>query len=68
MLTGTFICEITDKNKIAVPSEIANRLNLKDGEKVEVQIKRIKTRRLDIKISKNPLNKLLELSGERSAK
>ncbi len=64
MLTGTFITEIEEDLKhIEIPPEIARNLRLQKGDKVEVMIKRIKSRRLDIKISKNPLYKLFELSG-----
>ncbi len=64
MLTGTFIAEIgDDKNHLKIPPEVVQSLNLQKGDKVEVMIKRIKSRRFDIKISKNPLYKILDLSG-----
>jgi len=61
MLSGTFICEVDDDNKIELPSEIINKLQLKQGDKVEVLVKRIRSKRFDIKISKNPLLKLLTI-------
>jgi antitoxin component of MazEF toxin-antitoxin module len=64
MLSGTFVGEITNKKNIEIPSEMLKRLQLSEGDKVEVMVKRIRSRRLDIKISKNPLLKLLSLSED----
>jgi len=63
MLSGTFIAEIGKNNTIEIPSDMAKRLQLQDGEKVEVLVKRIRSKRLNIKISQNPLVKLFDLSG-----
>ncbi|MBD3225682.1 MAG: hypothetical protein GF313_13215 [Caldithrix sp.] len=68
MLSGTFVAEIKDNNTIQLPSEVVKQLQLSDGEKVEVLIKRIKSRRLDIRISKNPLFKLLEVTEDDTIK
>ena len=67
MLSGTFICELGDKNSIEIPSEMIKKLQLQEGDKVEVLVKRIRSKRFDIKISKNPLLKLLTL-GEANQK
>jgi len=64
MISGTFIIEIKKKRQIEIPPEIADHLHLQEGDKLEVMIKKIRSRRLDIKISKNPLVKLLEMSEE----
>ena len=61
MVSGTFITEVDTQNQIVIPPEVAKRLQLREGDKVEVLLKKIRTRKLDIKISKNPLNKLLTL-------
>ncbi|MEJ2054769.1 MAG: hypothetical protein P8X42_12685 [Calditrichaceae bacterium] len=61
MLSGTFVCEIGENNKIEIPSEMINRLQIKEGDKVEVLVKRIRSKRFDIRISKNPLLKLLTI-------
>ncbi|HGY56679.1 MAG TPA: hypothetical protein ENK44_13305 [Caldithrix abyssi] len=61
MLSGTFICQLDKKNQIEIPGEVIARLRLNEGDKVEVMVKKIRSRRLDIKISKNPLLKLLDL-------
>lgn len=59
MALGTFITECGPQNQIKLPSEVVNRLHLVEGDKVEILVKKIKSRKLDIKISKNPLAKLL---------
>lgn len=61
MLSVTFVSELGEKNKIEIPSEMMKRLQLNEGDKIEVLIKRIRSKRLDIKISKNPLLKLLNI-------
>jgi len=62
MISGTFISELNDQAQINIPLEMAARLQLKKGDKVEVLVKKIRSKRLDINISKNPLVKLLNLS------
>ena len=62
MKTGTFITEIDNEGKINIPSEIKDRLQLAEGDKVEILLKKIRSKRLDVSISKNPLNKILKLS------
>ena len=64
MPTGTFISEINHNKQLRIPSEIIDRLHLTEGDKVEVMLKKIRSRRLDIKISKNPLLKLLDINSE----
>ncbi len=62
MKTGTFITEIDSNGKFDVPAEIKDRLQLAEGDKVEIMLKKIRSKRLDVNISKNPLNKILKLS------
>ncbi len=64
MLSGSFVAQLKDKNLIEIPSEIVSRLDLKEGDKIEVSVKRIRVGRLEIRISKNPLTKLLDLAEE----
>ena len=66
MYTGTFSTKLVSKNQIDIPSDVRNRLNLEEGDKVEITIKRIRSRRLEINISKNPLIKLLHFPEEES--
>ncbi len=61
MVSGTFISEVDEQNQIIIPPEVAKRLQLREGDKIEVLVKKIRSRKLDIKISKNPLTKLLKL-------
>jgi bifunctional DNA-binding transcriptional regulator/antitoxin component of YhaV-PrlF toxin-antitoxin module len=62
MRTGTFISQVESDGKIIVPLEIRDRLDLIEGEKVEILLKKIRTKRFEVSISKNPLYKLLVLS------
>jgi len=61
MVNATFFSELKSKKNLDIPSEVANSLSLEEGDRVEVFIKKIRSRRRDIKISRNPLNKMLEL-------
>ena len=61
MVNATFFTELKSKKSLDVPSEVANSLSLEEGDRVEVFIKKIRSKRRDIKISRNPLTKLLEL-------
>ena len=62
MRTGTFISQIESDGKLSIPLEIRNRLDLIEGEKVEILLKKIRTKRFDVNISKNPLYKVLALT------
>jgi len=61
MVNATFFTELKSKKNLDIPSEVANSLSLEEGDRVEVFIKKIRSKRRDIKISRNPLTKLLEL-------
>jgi len=65
MLSGTFIAEVQEKNRIEIPAEILNKLDLQEGDRVEVSLKRIRPGKIGIRIAKNPLSKLIDLAGER---
>jgi AbrB family looped-hinge helix DNA binding protein len=62
MRTGTFISQVESDGKITIPLEIRDRLDLIEGGKVEILLKKIRTKRFEVSISKNPLYKLLVLS------
>lgn len=64
MLSTTFVGEITANKSIEIPPQMLSKLGLKEGDKVEVLIKRIRSRRLDIRISRNPLLKLLTITAD----
>lgn len=65
MKTGSFITEIDPNKKISIPPEISDRINLQVGDKVEIMLKKIRSRKLDLNIGKNPLYKILTLSESR---
>ncbi len=60
MISGKFIAEVNKKKQIQLPPEIVTQLKINNGDKIEVQVKRIRSRRLELKISTNPLVKLIE--------
>ena len=68
MFAGSIIAQLKEKNSIEIPSEIVAKLDLKEGDKVEVSVKRIRVGRLGIHISKNPLTRLLDLAEEAKKK
>ena len=61
MVNATFFTKLISRKNLDIPSEVANSLQLEEGDKIEVYLKKIRSKRLDIKISRNPLNKILDL-------
>lgn len=61
MINGLFVTKLKSKTLIDIPNEIVNGLVLEEGDSIEVSIKKIRTKRIDIKISRNPLVKILDL-------
>jgi len=66
MKTGTFIAASDAEGRVQIPKEVCERLDLTEGDKLEVLVKKIRSRRTELKISRNPLTKLLDLSESRS--
>ena len=62
MKTGTFIAEVDSEGKLTIPLEIRDRLKLAEGDKIEIILKKIRSKRFEVMIHKNPLSKILELS------
>lgn len=60
----TFMSEVKPDGIIDIPVEIREKLDLRAGDKLEVTLKKVKSRRLDILISQNPLHKLLTFAKE----
>jgi len=65
MKTGTFIAEIESDGKFKIPDEIRDRLDLAEGDKIEIMLKKIRSKKFEVTIHKNPLIKLLDLSEAR---
>jgi bifunctional DNA-binding transcriptional regulator/antitoxin component of YhaV-PrlF toxin-antitoxin module len=62
MKTGTFIAEMDEQGKVSVPPEIKDRLQLAEGDKVEIMLKKIRSRKTEVNVGKNPLYKILKLT------
>ncbi len=45
MKTGLFIAEIEAKSTLRIPQEISERINLAEGDKVEILLKKIRSRK-----------------------
>jgi bifunctional DNA-binding transcriptional regulator/antitoxin component of YhaV-PrlF toxin-antitoxin module len=60
----TFNTEIKEKNCIQIPVEVQERLGLAPGMMVQVSIKKIRAKRIDLLIKENPLYRLIHLAEE----
>jgi AbrB family looped-hinge helix DNA binding protein len=60
----TFVSELKSDNSINIPAEVRDKLDLRTGDKIEISLKKIKSKRLEIVISENPLYKLLKMAEE----
>ena len=67
MKTGTFIAEIDNDGKILIPKEVRDRLRLAEGDKIEILLKKIRSKRFEVTIQKNPLLRLLNLAEVKEA-
>jgi len=65
--TGTFIAASDAEGRVSIPKEVRDRLNLVEGDKLEVLVKKIRSRRVELIIDRNPLTRLLDLSESRSS-
>lgn len=59
MKYATFVSEVESGNKILIPREVAEKLRIHEGDRVEISVKRFKSSRLDLILSENPLFRLL---------
>ena len=66
MKTGAFITEVEGDGKLSIPEEIIDRLKLADGDKIEIMLKKIRSKKFELTIHKNPLIKILDLSEARA--
>jgi AbrB family looped-hinge helix DNA binding protein len=60
----TFMTEVKADNIINLPIEVREKMDLHSGDKIEITIRKIKSRRLEILISENPLYKLINFTEE----
>jgi len=58
----TFMTEVREDHTIEIPVEIRDKLDVQIGDKLEITLKKVKSRRLEILISENPLYKLIKFS------
>lgn len=58
----TFMTEVREDNTIEIPVEVREKLDVQAGDKLEITLKKVKSRRLEILISENPLYKLIKFS------
>lgn len=65
MKTGLFVAEIEVDDKLTIPQEISERIKLQEGDKVEILLKKIRSKKFDLNIAKNPLYKMLTLSEKK---
>lgn len=68
MKTGTFIAEMEQNDRISIPKEIIERLDLAAGDKIEILLKKIRSKRFELIIPKNPLAKILDLAEVKDEK
>ena len=64
MKAGTYITEVDEHYNVQIPVELREKLNLSPGDKIEISIRKIKSRRLEIFLQQNPLYRLLEIHKE----
>ncbi len=62
MKTGTFIAEVDSEGRIIVPQEVRERLHLAESDKIEILLKKIKSKRFELTNQRNPLSRILDLA------
>lgn len=62
MKTGIFTTVLEKDGSIKIPAEIIDRIKLNEGDKLEILVKKIRSGKFEVSISKNPLYKLLKIS------
>jgi len=63
MKSGTFIAVVNAEGGLEIPAEIRDRLQLAEGDKLEILLKKIRSKRFELNLRKNPLHRLLDLSN-----
>lgn len=62
MKYATFIAEVKSGKEIKIPREVFEKLRIQNGDRIEISIKKIKSNRLELMLSENPLFRLLDSS------
>ncbi len=62
MKFATFVAQVQEDKTIMLPQEVRQKLRLEPGDRVEVSIKKIKSGRLDLILSENPLYQLIGMA------
>ncbi len=62
MKYATFIAEVKSGKEIKIPREVFEKLRIQNGDRIEISIKKIKSNRLELMLSENPLFRLLDNS------
>ncbi|UCF62867.1 MAG: AbrB/MazE/SpoVT family DNA-binding domain-containing protein [bacterium] len=62
MKITTFMTELKSDNSVDIPPEVRDKLDVKPGDKVEITLRKVKSKRLEILISENPLYKIIKFS------
>ncbi|GAB4181023.1 MAG: hypothetical protein Kow00108_17660 [Calditrichia bacterium] len=60
MKYSIFVVEVEKDGKVEIPKFIREKLALEEGNYVEITVKKIKSRKSQLSIQKNPLLKLIE--------
>ncbi len=63
MKYATFVTEVQPEKTVSIPSEVCEKLRIETGDRIEVSIKKIKSKRLDLMLAENPLYRLLDISS-----
>jgi bifunctional DNA-binding transcriptional regulator/antitoxin component of YhaV-PrlF toxin-antitoxin module len=64
MKFATFTSTIVNEQNIRIPNEVREKLLIEPGDKIEITIKKIKSRKLDLLLAENPLYKLLKTTKQ----
>jgi len=62
MKITTFMTQLKEDNSVEIPPEVRDKLDVKPGDKVEITLRKVKSKRLEILISENPLYKIIKFS------
>jgi len=63
MKYATFVTEVQPQKLVSIPSEVCEKLRIEAGDRLEVSIKKIKSKRIDLMLAENPLYRLLDISS-----